>query len=559
MRVARTETNIAYRRADNARWQEMDFVLGQRIKLSGDHPKKDICDKLAGDYPKDFLFDGWHPQCFCYVTPITLPPEETAHLTEMMLNGEDWRSELKRLKRGREITSYPENFKSWVRDNAENIEAARQRGTLPYFISNNQKAIDKILNPDSQETKSVLKKEEQQRIEQAQRKAEQDTQQKELTPIEQNNKELETALNIKQGKPMTFEEANEMRGNPHYAESEGYRVNCQTCVVANELRRRGFNVEALPNTKGSKNEALSGHTEMIWLDENGNVPQSTRVGATVERKRSIMTGKEMEVYTSLCNTKEELMALLESSINIDGRYHIKWMWERPQYGRFTGLKGHIITAERTNGEIKYYDPQNGRVIDDLANYANNLDLKRGIQFLRVDNLRANPEWANAVLTKPNNSIKVGTASQKGTQGVLRTITKEEVNLTLPNGGSIKTHDNRLANGNLNKREQVKFDKEFRMAKTFAENGCNVELIEEIPRIPSVDAIIDGLRIELKSLSSHNNIYNEAKDAIINKHADEVWFEFPTPTDKILQQIQKLKEKGIHGRFYFRSENKIYTY
>lgn len=150
MRVARTETNIAYRRADNARWQEMDFVLGQRIQLSGDHPKKDICDKLAGDYPKDFVFDGWHPQCFCYVTPITLPPEETAHLTEMMLNGEDWRSELKRLKRGREITSYPENFKSWVRDNAENIEAARQRGTLPYFISNNQRAIDKILNPDAE-------------------------------------------------------------------------------------------------------------------------------------------------------------------------------------------------------------------------------------------------------------------------------------------------------------------------------------------------------------------------------------------------------------------------
>ena len=53
MRVARSETNIAYRRADNERWQQMDFVLGQRIQLSKNHPKKDICDKLAGDYPKD--------------------------------------------------------------------------------------------------------------------------------------------------------------------------------------------------------------------------------------------------------------------------------------------------------------------------------------------------------------------------------------------------------------------------------------------------------------------------------------------------------------------------
>lgn len=150
MRVARTETNIAYRRADNKRWSQMDFVLGQRVQLSGDHPKKDICDKLQGDYPKDFVFDGWHPQCFCYVTPITLPPEETAHLTEMMLKGEDWRAELERLKRGREITSYPENFKSWVRSNAENIAEARARGTEPYFIRNNATAIDKILNNEPQ-------------------------------------------------------------------------------------------------------------------------------------------------------------------------------------------------------------------------------------------------------------------------------------------------------------------------------------------------------------------------------------------------------------------------
>lgn len=147
MRVARTETNIAYRRADHERWQSLDFVLGQRVSMSKDHPKKDICDKLAGDYPKDFVFDGWHPQCFCIVTPITLPPEETAHLTEMFLNGEDWRSELARLRRGREITTYPDNFKAWVTDNAANIQASRERGTESYFIRNNAQAIDNIINP----------------------------------------------------------------------------------------------------------------------------------------------------------------------------------------------------------------------------------------------------------------------------------------------------------------------------------------------------------------------------------------------------------------------------
>lgn len=143
MRVARTETNIAYRRADHARWQQMDFVIGQRVHLSRSHPRKDICDKLAGDYPKDFVFDGWHPQCFCYVTPILVDED----VYDEMMNRDNWREELQRYADEHQITDYPDNFKSWVNDNADNIAAARERGTEPYFIRNNAGVIDNILNP----------------------------------------------------------------------------------------------------------------------------------------------------------------------------------------------------------------------------------------------------------------------------------------------------------------------------------------------------------------------------------------------------------------------------
>lgn len=141
MRVARTETNIAYRRADNARWQDMDFVLGQRVQLSKNHPEKDICDKLQGDYPKDFVFDGWHPQCFCFATPILMDESEMAKVTEAFLKGEKY------TPRGKQITDYPAAFKDWVKDHAEDIAASRERGTEPYFIRNNAQAIDEILNP----------------------------------------------------------------------------------------------------------------------------------------------------------------------------------------------------------------------------------------------------------------------------------------------------------------------------------------------------------------------------------------------------------------------------
>lgn len=150
MRVARTETNIAYRRADNERWKQMDFVLGQRIQLSHNHPKKDICDKLQGDYPAEFVFDGWHPQCFCFATPILMDEEEMAKVTEAFLRGEKY------TPKGKKITSYPQNFKDWVTEHSEQIAASRDRGTEPYFIKNNAAVIDNILNPPDEKKLTPL-------------------------------------------------------------------------------------------------------------------------------------------------------------------------------------------------------------------------------------------------------------------------------------------------------------------------------------------------------------------------------------------------------------------
>jgi hypothetical protein len=71
-RLARSEINMAYRNAEQLRWQQMDFIVGKEIKLSNNHnckgvpvgAFKDICDELAGKYPKDFNWSGWHPCCY---------------------------------------------------------------------------------------------------------------------------------------------------------------------------------------------------------------------------------------------------------------------------------------------------------------------------------------------------------------------------------------------------------------------------------------------------------------------------------------------------------------
>lgn len=47
MRLARTETNMAYRTADQERWRQLDFVIGYRVVLSDNHPEPDICNDLS--------------------------------------------------------------------------------------------------------------------------------------------------------------------------------------------------------------------------------------------------------------------------------------------------------------------------------------------------------------------------------------------------------------------------------------------------------------------------------------------------------------------------------
>lgn len=84
LRVAVTETNMAYRKADHERWKKLDFVLGFEVKRSGNNKGGcAICDAMCGTYPKEFSFTGWHPFCICMATPILMDHDEFA---EFLLN-----------------------------------------------------------------------------------------------------------------------------------------------------------------------------------------------------------------------------------------------------------------------------------------------------------------------------------------------------------------------------------------------------------------------------------------------------------------------------------------
>jgi len=138
-RLARTETNIAYRTADYERFQTLDFVTGVEIKLSNNHPHSDICDDLAGKYPKTFKWTGWHSNCRCYMVPILATSDEIADMADRIMSG-DPTTDI-----AEPIENCPKQFNSWVKDNEDRYKEAKKKGTLPYFIKDNQSTINKIL------------------------------------------------------------------------------------------------------------------------------------------------------------------------------------------------------------------------------------------------------------------------------------------------------------------------------------------------------------------------------------------------------------------------------
>lgn len=199
-----------------------------------------------------------------------------------------------------------------------------------------------------------------------------------------NEDEIEKSFGMHKTAAMNHDDANELKGNPNYTLGGGYRINCQSCVVAYEMRRRGYDVEANQNTKRKGNipYELSYATEKAWLDDNGNVPKKQRAG-----------GRYVDGYKIKNKTFKVMMSEFEDMTSTPGRYHINFGWKNRR-------SGHIITMERfKDGTMRIYDPQCGMVITDFKAYAKRFSLVYGISILRVDNLRGNPHYVSGATKK----------------------------------------------------------------------------------------------------------------------------------------------------------------
>lgn len=221
--------------------------------------------------------------------------------------------------------------------------------------------------------------------------------------------EVAKAVGVEVGKTMTFEEADMKHPNPHYGEDEQYRINCQSCVVAYELRRRGLPVEAFGRVKSCMGERLAYDTQAAWIGADGKMPTPIVCKQTVKSRTIDSRGYMRTTYTSA----KDVWRDFASKTADQGRYHVRWSWN----GRDTG---HIITMETLkDGTRRFYDPQTGLESKFINPWMYgrsgkvSFDMKKGIFAYRVDNLQPNP------------LIVKGVVKKAGTTGAAPAITAEQ--------------------------------------------------------------------------------------------------------------------------------------
>lgn len=137
---------------------------------------------------------------------------------------------------------------------------------------------------------------------------------------------------IIEGEHTAFDDAKV--SNPNYNKGDrNYHINCQRCCPAYEMRRRGYDVEALPRKSGNDTVAHSWQNvfkDAKWLRTGKNRGLATR-DAIVDIVNNYGNGARVEIY-------------------------VQW-----KHG-----SAHVFMAENIDGKVHFIDPQTGN--GDVAYY-----------------------------------------------------------------------------------------------------------------------------------------------------------------------------------------------
>lgn len=173
-----------------------------------------------------------------------------------------------------------------------------------------------------------------------------------VQPFAPNPTELKAAIGQK-GSPIGIEKAVE-GANPFYDSRKGaqgdFSENCQRCVVAYELRRRGYDVVALPTYAGD------------------TLPSGNKWRGAFQKAKSVDVGST-NPKTAQANLEKQMKSYGKGSRGI------------------IEIPGHVFNVENVGGKIRYVDAQTNTIYN-----SNNVFSRLGrkaseVKLIRTDNLR----------------------------------------------------------------------------------------------------------------------------------------------------------------------------
>lgn len=185
------------------------------------------------------------------------------------------------------------------------------------------------------------------------------------------------------GKPMSITQADRGASNPGFADHKwGCSINCQSCVVAYDARRKGYDVEARARTS-SLQDRLSENPNGMWVDR--------------------ATGLNPRILTVGSPNRRNVVDRIERYIGTGQRWCMRFGYTNQRE------QGHIVIIERpsarTNGgKPIVIDPQNGRIsrLDDYLE-RDIIDV-RSVRMFRVDDKDIVRKHASEVI-KPGKAVR----------------------------------------------------------------------------------------------------------------------------------------------------------
>ena len=170
--------------------------------------------------------------------------------------------------------------------------------------------------------------------------------------------------------PMTPEQAMAAT-NPNYVLGPEWQNNCQRCVYAYEMNRRGVLCEAKPRLmdggRTSRNDEVASNWRNVMEGQTWDQVGSRSQGKTVSNLDSAMAsygeGSRAVVYVT---------------------------WKG-------GRSAHVFNAERVGNHTEYFDAQTGRRVDINEYIGQSMPTRTMVS--RIDNLVPNPRYIEGCITR----------------------------------------------------------------------------------------------------------------------------------------------------------------